>query len=329
MAEWLYEAGIGEHRAALVQGGRILEMAIERDDDVGPRVGATLSARLTRKADASGRGMVMFDDGSTAQLIPVPAGVAEGARVMVEVVRESLREGADTKPLRVRAAAAGAVAKDGPGLLRRIDANGLPIRRLGAGDNLLDEHGWSEAMEEAARGIVAAPEVLLRISPTPAMTLIDVDGAAGAAELAIAGAREAGRAIRRFGIAGSIGIDLPTLAGKADRQAAAAALDASLPQPFERTAVNGFGFVQIIRKRERPSLMELLRADPVRAASMAALRAAERHAGAGGLTLTVAPDVARDIKGHPDWLKLLERRRGGSIAIAIDDALPIGGHHVH
>src|SRR6187402_3043591 len=143
LAEWLYEAGIGETRAALVEGGCLLEMAIERDDETGPRVGATLSARLTRKADASGRGMVMFDDGSTAQLIPVPAGVAEGARVMVEVVRESLREGADTKPLRVRAAAAGAVAGDGPGLLRRIDANGLPIRRLGAGDNLLDEHGWS------------------------------------------------------------------------------------------------------------------------------------------------------------------------------------------
>ena len=29
MAEWLYEEGIGENRAALVEGGQILEAAIE------------------------------------------------------------------------------------------------------------------------------------------------------------------------------------------------------------------------------------------------------------------------------------------------------------
>ena len=67
----------------------------------------------------------------------------------------------------------------------------------------------------------------------------------------MAGAAAAARAIRRLGIGGSIGIDLPTLAAQAERQAAAAALDAVLPQPFERTAVNGFGFLQIVRRRER------------------------------------------------------------------------------
>ncbi|MGB3846577.1 MAG: ribonuclease, partial [Sphingopyxis sp.] len=45
MAEWFYEAGIGETRAALVADDRILEAWIERDGE-GPRVGAVLGARL-------------------------------------------------------------------------------------------------------------------------------------------------------------------------------------------------------------------------------------------------------------------------------------------
>jgi len=63
--------------------------------------------------------------------------------------------------------------------------------------------------------------------------------------------------IRRHGIAGSIGIDLPTAGSKAARLAAGEAVDAILPQPFERTAVNGFGFVQVVRPRQRASLVEL------------------------------------------------------------------------
>ena len=45
MAEWLYEAGIGEARAALVEDGEIVEARIEREGK-GPRVGAIVGARL-------------------------------------------------------------------------------------------------------------------------------------------------------------------------------------------------------------------------------------------------------------------------------------------
>ena len=74
----------------------------------------------------------------------------------------------------------------------------------------------------------------------------------------MAGAEAAARAIRRLGIGGSIGIDLPTLPPRERQAARRAALDAVLPQPFERTAVNGFGFLQIVRRRERRSLPELV-----------------------------------------------------------------------
>ena len=327
MAEWLYEAGIGENRAALVEGGRILEMLLERDDEIGPRVGAILSARLTRKADASGRGLAMLDGGIPAQIVPVPTGLTEGAPLLVEVIRDSLREGSETKPLRVRAAPVGATPKEGPNLHTRIAATGLPVRMLGPDSGLLEDHGWSETLEEAASGIVTAPEILLRIAVTPAMTLIDVDGTGSVADVAIAGARAAGDAIRRFGISGSIGVDLPTLAGKGDRQAAAAALDAVLPQPFERTAVNGFGFIQIVRRRERASLIETLQADPIRAAALALLRQAERAPGHGALDLHAAPAVIARIAARPDWIEALARRVGVTVGLQPDAGLAISAGH--
>jgi hypothetical protein len=323
LAEWLYEAGIGENRAALVDGGRILEMQIERDDAVSLRIGTIRRARLTRKADGSGRGLATLDDGTQAQLQPVPSGMTGGAALMVEVTREALREGAETKPLRVRAAAPDARSADGPDLSARLAATGLPVRRIKSDTDVLDRHGWSEALEEAASGVVAAPGVLLRIALTPAMTLIDVDGAGAPADVALAGARASGEAIRRFGISGSIGIDLPTVADKAGRQAAAAALDAVLPQPFERTAVNGFGFLQIVRRRERASLIEILQGDPIQAAALVLLRRGERASGYGEMVLQAHRAVLERLSARPDWIRQLMERVGANVALRPDDGLAI------
>jgi ribonuclease G len=327
LPEWLYEAGIGENRAALVDAGRILEMAIERDNDPGLRVGAVLSGRLIRKADASGRGLVGLAGGDTVQLTPVPPSLAEGTAVMIQITREPIPEGAALKPARGRIAAPEAAPDPGADLVTRIGATGVAVRQL-AGGQSLDAYGWSEAMEAAASGIVATPDVLLRIAPTPAMTLIDVDGAGSALDLAIAGARAAGETIRLFGIAGSIGIDLPTLAGKADRQAAAAALDAVLPQPFERTAVNGFGFLQIIRRRERASIIDRVAADPVGTAALTLIRQATRASGHGALTLHAHPRVAARIAARPDWIEALARQVGASVVLREESMLAISAGHV-
>lgn len=328
MAEWLHEDGIGERRAALVEHGRILEMAIETESRA-PRAGAVLSARLLAGADAGGRGRVGLDGGGEAMLAPVPADAHEGARLMVEVVREALVEpGGQAKPARVRAVPADRPAAPGPDLAARLAASVWRVRRpRGDGADELEAHGWSEALEEAAGGIVAGPGALLRISLTPAMTLIDVDGAGASAALAAAGATLAGEVIRRFGLAGSIGIDLPTMANRADRLAAAAALDAALPPPFERTAVNGFGFLQIVRRRERASLMEMLAADPVLAAARALLRRAERARGVGALTLIAAPPVTEALDARPGWVAELERRAAAPVRLRVDPALSISAGH--
>jgi len=322
---WLVEDGIGERRAALVADGAVVELALEWDDDPGPRAGTVAAARLVRRADATGRGLVRLEDGGEARLSPVPPGLAEGAALLVEIVREPLPEAGGWKPPQARPAAPGAVAGPGPDLRARLAAGPHPVRAAAPGE--LAAAGWGEALEEAASGVVARPAVLLRISPTPAMTLIDVDGTAAPAELAVAGAAEAGRAIRRFGLAGSIGIDLPTLPTKAERQAAAAALDAVLPPPFERTGVNGFGFLQLVRRRQRLSLVERLQGQPAAAAARALLAAAERAGGAGELRLHAHPHVVARLAAEPAWLDALARRTGVAVVLRAEAGLAISAGH--
>ncbi|NIJ08704.1 hypothetical protein FHS31_002325 [Sphingomonas vulcanisoli] len=323
MARWLFEAGIGEVRAALVEQGRILEIHIEPESP-SPRIGAVLEARLIAKADASKRGRVRLAEGEV-EIVDLLPGLTEGAKLRVEVIREALGEAHRAKPLRVRPTEA--AVRAGPNLLERITASGLPVDRLGNGPDLLEQHGWSEALEEAESGLIARPDAMLHISLTPAMTLIDVDGGGAPAALAIAGAKLAGETIRRFGLTGSIGVDLPTTPNRADRLAAAEAIDALLPQPFERTAVNGFGFLQIIRRRQRPSLMELIAADRIGFAARALLRRAGRAQGHGALELIAAPAVIDRLAAQPTWLDELARRTGTIARLRAEAGRPISAGH--
>ena len=306
MAEWLYEEGIGENRAILVEDGEILEAEIALP---GLRAGTVIEAKLLSKA-----GIAALPDGSEAVVEPVPK-VSEGATFRAEVIREAIPEPGRPKPPRLR-------PTDQP--LREADAlRARPAPRHG--DDPFEAAGWSELLEEAATGEIAFDGGALRMSLTPAMTLFDVDGTLPPEALAEAGAEAAARAIRRLGIAGSIGIDLPTLP-RDRRQAAAAALDALLPQPFERTAVNGFGFLQIVRRRVRPSIPEILRADPAAAAARALLRRAERLT--GPVALHAAPRVILQLKARPLWLAELARRTGGEAALFPNPGLAISEGHV-
>jgi len=320
LAEWLYEEGIGENRAILVEDGEILEAVIELPG--GLRAGTVASARLATILIPGRRGIVRLDDGAEALLEPIPAGLTEGGALIVEIVREAIPEPGSDKLAVARAAAE--APRPGPALIDRIG----PARRpaLHRPDEFEDAD-WSILLEQAASGEIPFAGGRLRMSLTPAMTLFDVDGALAPEALAVAGAGAAGRVIRRFGISGSIGVDLPTVAGKAARADAAAALDAVLPQPFERTAVNGFGFLQIVRRRERASIPELLRADPAGAAARALVRRACRGSG-GPTAITAAPAVIARLEREPDWLRTITATIGGAIRLSADAALPIYGGHV-
>lgn len=301
MAEWLYEDGIGEARAALVADGRIVAARIELPDML--RVGTVAPARLTERTVAT------LTDGREVMLERAPPGVTLGAALTIEVIREAIPEPGRAK--RARARTTNRPPAPGPDLLARIAATLHPIRHLRAHDaDALEEAGWTEVLEEAVAGEIPFPGGVLRMTPTPAMTLFDVDGDAAPDTLALAAATAVARAIRRHAVGGSIGVDFPSVTGKATRQAVAAALDAALPPPFERTAVNGFGFLQVVRPRARASLPERLRDDPVGAAARAALRLIERTPVAAPNRHRLPDAVRHRIEAHPDWLPRLVQRTG-------------------
>ncbi len=330
MSEALIDHGIGETRAIVVEDGAIAEAHVERDDGA-LRAGDIWAARLVRILVPGQRGIVEAA-GIEALLEPLPAGLTDGGLVRVEVVREAMPEAGRPRLAKVRSAP-GTVrgpgrVSHGPTLAERLAAAGHIVRDVTHDPrDPLEALGWSEVIDSAATGHVAFPGGLLTISPTPAMTVIDVDGAGDLRALAEAAAVASAAAIRRLGVAGSIGIDFPTLGDKGARTRLGELLDAALPPPFERTAVNGFGFVQIVRPRLRASLVELYRHAPVEAAALALLRAGCRAAGPGVRELAAAPAVIDWIAARPALVAELERRAGAGVRLRADPGLAISAGH--
>ncbi len=324
MAEWLYEAGIGEARAALVEDDAIIEALIETDG-VALRTGTVAEARLTQTLIPRMRGIAVLADGTEVLVEPLARGWSEGAAVRVEIVREDIAEPGRAKRAKARPADA-LDAVEGPGLRGRLAASGFPVTDLMiAGEDRLEAAGWSEVLESAASGVIDFPGGTLTISPTPAMTVVDVDGYLPPDTLALAAADAVAQSIRRLGIAGSIGIDFPTVAGKAERTALGEAFDAALPPPFERTAVNGFGFMQVVRPRPRASLIEHVRNDPAGHAARALLRRAQRSRLIGSVVLAAHPAIIAVLAARADWTDTLGRMLGGTVALRSDPALAMSG----
>lgn len=306
MGEWLYEAGIGEERAILVDGGDILAARIDWGERLRP--GLVADGRLVSKVTGARRGTVRFDDGSEALVDGLPREACEGETLRVQITRAAIGEGRRIKRAQARPSPGKALAP-APSLLDALRAGPEPVRTVPAHDAAFADHGWDELVEQALSGEVAFAGGSLAISPTPAMTLIDVDGTLPSTELALAAVPAIMAALTRLDLAGSIGIDFPTLPEKRDRQRVDAALGEALTGwRGERTAMNGFGFVQLVSRLERPSLVALLARDPAAVAARMLLRRAERVAEPGRLELIAHPAVRRAMR--PDWEAELARRTG-------------------
>lgn len=314
MPDWLIERGIGETRAALVQDGEIIEAQIELEGTIP--AGSVLKVRVADNG-TNGRGAVAIAEGGVEFLLPKgAAGVSQGATLSIEVTRVSIPGIEPWK--RPLGRATDRPVGLAPALADRLGGRDLVFPCV---NDELAQAGWDDLIEEARLGAITFAGGELRVSATPAMILIDVDGYLAPDELAILGAAEAARAVQRLDIGGSIGIDLPTAGSRSARLKAAEALDGSLRTPFERTAVNGFGFVQIVRPRMRPSLVELAK-DRAAFEARALLRRAACET-AGPKRLVANPAVILVLENKSAWINALEAQVGGTVRLRGDASLPM------
>jgi hypothetical protein len=84
--------------------------------------------------------------------------------------------------------------------------------------------------------------------------------------------------------------------------------------------MNGFGFVQLVARLERPSLLHRAGNAPAAFAARALLRRAEALAGAGALLLQGHPALDAQLK---PWLAELARRTGREVRREARPALAI------
>jgi len=308
LPEWLIERGIGETRFARIEHGRIIEARIL----VGGIVpaGTELMGRLKR----SGLQLVAEVDGQEYLLPEGAPGVTDGGQLKIEVTREII-PGREfwKRPL-------GKLMHGAGRIVDRITGREIAFP---SAVNPLNDAGWDDVIDEARSGIVSFEGGELRIFPTPAMTLIDVDGSLPPEQLALRAAYAAAQAILRLGIGGSIGIDFPTIKGKDARTQIGSAIEKILPRPFERTSLNGFGFLQIVRPRRHASVIELAQ-DPAAFEARALLRRIAFEP-AGAKRLVAHPAVIALIEQKSDWIKELARQVGGAVELRADAALPMSG----
>jgi ribonuclease G len=359
----LWDAGPGEMRAGLIEHGQLAELRIirQRRDQALYAAGEHYTARITGRL---GPGKALVTLGGTCDAMLQGAGkLAEGSLLTVEMTRAAVPEPGRWK-LPVVRPAPGIAPQSEPGWHFSDEPWVLFLRRLApslgeivcpsaaAANELrgdlggpappirIDPQAIAEAdleghIEAAVRGEFPIENGTISIERTRAMTMIDVDGGGDPLALNLAAARAIPHLLRLYDIGGPVGIDFLTLQERAARHRVDAALaEASVELgPHERTAINGFGFAQIVRARRGPSIPELICGiTPGRLSlesrAIALLREAGRSTGHGPRRLVAPPAIVELIRQWPEETGALRFALGVEIELVADPAAT-GYGHVH
>ncbi len=303
---WMVERGIGEDRALLIENGEPIAAKMLWHGEL--RAGEIVTARLASKRTGTARGIAIAPDTKEILVDHLPPGLTEGQDIQLVVTRAPIAERGRLKQAQGRVC-------DSAVTSGQVFHEATQVRRFPTGM-------WDEIWSAASDGQIGFASGSLLFNVTPAMTLIDIDGDLQPRELALAAVPAIARWLRLFDVGGSIGIDFPTLERKADRKAVDTALQRALADwPHERTAMNGFGFVQIVARLEGPSLLHRFANSRAEAAARMAVRRGELPEGPGVTLLTVHP--ALKAKLQPAWLDELVRRTGRPTRVDTSPGLAI------
>ena len=315
----------GERRAALVENGNIVEIHIQRDALWA--LGETGTGRIDRKTPSGA--YVVTDEGQEL-LLRSKIGNPEGARVTFEVTREAIAEPGRIKPAEI--------ALRDSGCAQPSQKDALWDVRLTAFAQPVISASIADGFDIALSGQSQLGSVIISFQRTKAGLVFDVDGMGSAFDINQVAAAEIARLLRLYQVGAMVMIDFVSMEAKAQRTQIAEIFDAaSRPdaRPFERTAINGYGLMQVVRARPRPSVLDHLFGTRIAALSDETqgywlLRAVAQSSGFGARTVTALPDVAKLLKSQKwaGWRTQAMRAAGADMLVVADEKAT-GYGHVH
>lgn len=356
----LWDAAPGEVRCGIIEEGALIELHLFRPHYPLFIPGSLYSANILYRN--GGKTFVEMGRHFEAQLENAPK-FPEGERIAVEMVRGPVPEPGRWKTAIVRYRP-DVEAKQEYGLhvpdvptkrfvehitdtvdaiicatpLQARDVSlflGTGTPSLSVDPDRIADVDFDSLIDQAVSGEFPIVGGMLSIERTRAMTMIDIDGGGDPLALNLAAARDIPRLLRLLGIGGQIGIDFLGLPDRKARLQVDGALAEScrLLGTHERTAMNGFGFVQIVRPRPGPSVPEILCGiTPGRltaeSRAVALLRAASRSIGHGKRQLVAPPPVIDHIRQWSDAVAELQAMLGAAIEL-VPDPQASGYGHVH
>ncbi|MGL5839191.1 MAG: ribonuclease E/G [Sphingorhabdus sp.] len=363
MRRLLWDAGPGEIRVGLLEDTELTEFRIirPRRQKAFYAVDEYYTARITGNL-GPGKALVTLGEGIEALLEPV-AKLHEGTRLAVQMSRPSIPEPGRWKRPVVRPAPDVAPLSE-PGwhfsgepwaiflhkALDRVDeilcsnaasanevrsslGGDLPVIRIDA--DRIAHADFDSLIETAVAGEFPIEGGMLSIERTRAMTMIDIDGSGDPLEINYAAAQEIPRLLRLLDIGGQIGVDFLALPDRKARLSIDEALSEASVElgPHERTAINGYGFTQIIRPRRGPSIPEILCGTApgrlsLESRAIALLRAAGRSKGHGSRRLVAHPAIIDLIRKWDEEVRVLRFLLGVEIEL-VPDSDAHGYGHVH
>jgi hypothetical protein len=356
----LWDAAPGEVRCGIFKAGNLVALKLFRPHNPQFIPGTIYTAKILSRN--GGKTIVEMGRYVEAQLENAPY-LPEGTMIAVELVRGPIAEPGRWKSAIVR------YRKDTtPQQSCGLHSPATPLKRfladiMQSGDEILCANALDARDVQAALGADSPPVTIdaaaiadadfdtqidyaisgefpiangmLSIERTRAMTMIDIDGSGDPLALNLAAALEIPRLLRLLDIGGQVGVDFLGLPDRKSRLQVDALLAETCPPlgVHERTAMNGFGFVQIVRPRPCQSVPEILCGITpgrltIESRAVALLRAAGRSVGHGKRQLVAQPAVIEFITHWPDALVELQAMLGTTIEL-VPDVQATGYGHVH
>lgn len=304
------ETAVGETRAAVYEGRRMVELYVDRPWQKTPRTGDIYIGRVTTVDPSVAGAWVDIGSDAAPALMPFAAQkdmprLAEGQVVEVSILRSQIGEkGATLRYL--------GESKGKPELIKKLNLQDRLLERF---PDLNFDEASVNAVDEACEISLALPSGgSITMEQTQALLAIDVDK--GAAISAAAAANEAAKLIasqmRLRGLGGLVVIDFPNLRQPKQRKTLERTFEAAFeadPNVAKFNSLSRFGVIEMTRAKPDLSLDDALNTkfgEPtVATQSLHALRRLTREAAVSPgaqLELFVTPDVEGWLKDAPfDW----------------------------